>query len=215
MLNLHKVEFLRSAVKASDFPQDGLPQIVFAGKSNVGKSSVINRLLNRRSFARVSAQPGKTIHINYFSVDKKLYLVDLPGYGYARVSKAERDRWGRLMDTYFASGLITLGVQIVDIRHAPTADDQTMVQWFLQTGMPLVILANKLDKIKKSEREPNLARIREVLRLPDCCRVIPFSAEKGDGRDEMLALLEACTVPPEAVPTDPEISLSKKGMTPS
>ncbi|MCI8880485.1 MAG: YihA family ribosome biogenesis GTP-binding protein [Clostridiaceae bacterium] len=210
MLNLHKAEFLRSAVKVSDFPQDGRPQIVFAGKSNVGKSSVINRLLNRRSFARVSAQPGKTIHINYFSIDEKIYLVDLPGYGYARVSKAERDRWGRLMDTYFASGLMTLGIQIVDIRHAPTADDQTMSRWFLQTGVPLVVLANKLDKIKKSQREANLARIREVLCLPDSCRIIPFSAEKGDGRDEVLALLEACSAPH---PAGPEMPASEGGMT--
>ncbi len=191
MLNLHKAEFLRSAVRAADFPRDGKPQIVFAGKSNVGKSSVINRLLNRRSFARVSAQPGKTIHINYFCIDNTVYLVDLPGYGYARVSMSERERWGQLMDTYFAEQLMTLGIQIVDIRHAPTADDRTMADWFLQSGVPFVVIANKLDKIKKSEREPNLARIREVLRLPEGCPVIPFSAEKGDGREDVLALLEA------------------------
>lgn len=189
MINLHKAEFIRSAVRAADFPQDGRPQIVFAGKSNVGKSSVINKLLNRRSFARVSAQPGKTIHINFFSIDEKIYLVDLPGYGYARVSKQERDRWGALMETYFNAGLMTLGVQIVDIRHKPTADDQTMTQWFRSTGVPFLVIANKLDKIKKSEREGNLQRIRETLGLPEDCRVIPFSAEKGDGRDEVLAIL--------------------------
>ncbi len=191
MLNLHKAEFLRSAVGTADFPQDGKPQIVFAGKSNVGKSSVINRLLNRRSFARVSAQPGKTIHINYFCIDDTIYLVDLPGYGYARVSKAERERWGRLMDTYFAQQLMTLGIQIVDIRHAPTADDRIMSHWFLQSGVPFAVIANKLDKIRKSEREPNLLRIRESLLLPETCPVIPFSAEKGDGREEVLALLYA------------------------
>ena len=114
--NLHNAEFLRSAVKESDFPHDPLPQIVFAGKSNVGKSSVINKLLNRKNFARVSAQPGKTIHINYFTIDKAMYLVDLPGYGYARVSKAEQQRWGALMETYFAMDLLTLGIQIVDIH---------------------------------------------------------------------------------------------------
>lgn len=195
MINLHNAEFLRSAVKASDFPRDGKPQVVFAGKSNVGKSSVINRLLNRRSFARVSAQPGKTIHINYFDIDDKIYLVDLPGYGYARVSKAERDRWGQLMDTYFAEQLMTLGILITDIRHAPTADDQTMANWFLQSGVPFAVIANKLDKIKKSERESNLNRIREVLRLPEECPVIPFSAEKGDGREAVLALID-----PERVP---------------
>lgn len=187
--NLHNVEFLRSAVKESDFPRDGLPQIVFAGKSNVGKSSVINKLLNRKNFARVSAQPGKTIHINYFVIDKQMYLVDLPGYGYARVSKAEQQRWGELMETYFAEGLLTLGIQIVDIRHKPTRDDVTMADWFRASGQPWVVIANKLDKIKKSQLEGNLAVIRQTLLLPEDVPVIPFSAEKGDGRDQVLALI--------------------------
>ena len=177
--NLHNVEFLRSAVKESDFPFDSLPQIVFAGKSNVGKSSVINKLLNRKNFARVSAQPGKTIHINYFTIDKQLYFVDLPGYGYARVSKAEQQRWGALMETYFAMGLLTLGIQIVDIRHKPTRDDMTMA----------VIIANKLDKIKKSQLEGNIAEIRQTLLLPEEVPVIPFSAEKGMGREEVLSII--------------------------
>ena len=187
--NLHNVEFLRSAVKESDFPRDGLPQVVFAGKSNVGKSSVINKLLNRKNFARVSAQPGKTIHINYFVIDKQMYLVDLPGYGYARVSKAEQQRWGELMETYFAEGLLTLGIQIVDIRHKPTRDDVTMADWFRASGQPWVVIANKLDKIKKSQLEGNLAVIRQTLLLPEDVPVIPFSAEKGDGRDQVLALI--------------------------
>ena len=187
--NLHNVEFLRSAVKESDFPRDGLPQVVFAGKSNVGKSSVINKLLNRKNFARVSAQPGKTIHINYFVIDKQMYLVDLPGYGYARVSKAEQQRWGELMETYFAEGLLTLGIQIVDIRHKPTRDDVTMADWFRASGRPWVVIANKLDKIKKSQMEGNLAVIRQTLLLPEDVPVIPFSAEKGDGRDQVLALI--------------------------
>lgn len=187
--NLHNVEFLRSAVKESDFPRDGLPQAVFAGKSNVGKSSVINKLLGRKNFARVSAQPGKTIHINYFVIDKQMYLVDLPGYGYARVSKAEQQRWGELMETYFAEGLLTLGIQIVDIRHKPTRDDVTMADWFRASGQPWVVIANKLDKIKKSQLEGNLAVIRQTLLLPEDVPVIPFSAEKGDGRDQVLALI--------------------------
>ena len=187
--NLHNVEFLRSAVKESDFPRDGLPQVVFAGKSTVGKSSVINKLLGRKNFARVSAQPGKTIHINYFVIDKQMYLVDLPGYGYARVSKAEQQRWGELMETYFAEGLLTLGIQIVDIRHKPTRDDVTMADWFRASGQPWVVIANKLDKIKKSQLEGNLAVIRQTLLLPEDVPVIPFSAEKGDGRDQVLALI--------------------------
>lgn len=189
MLNLHNAEFVRSAVKVADFPHDGLPQIVFAGKSNVGKSSTINKILNRKKFAFVGGQPGKTIHINYFEIDKKAYFVDLPGYGYARVSKTEKERWGALMEEYFAEGLISQGFQIVDIRHKPTADDKIMADWFLGTGVPFTIIANKLDKIKKSEREGNLAVIRQTLMLPETVRVIPFSAEKGDGRDEVLAII--------------------------
>ncbi len=191
MLNLHNAEFIRSAVKQSDFPDDNLPQIVFAGKSNVGKSSTINKLLGRKNFARVGNQPGKTVHINFFEIDKKAYFVDLPGYGYAKVSKSERDRWGKLIDTYFASGLITLGIQIVDMRHKPTKDDQTMSRWFLGTEMPFIVIANKLDKLrKKSEREENIKVIRETLLLPDDVPVIAFSAEKGDGKEEVLEIIQ-------------------------
>ena len=186
-INLQNAEFILSAASAKDFLRDGLPQVAFAGRSNVGKSSVINRLLNRKNFARVGAAPGKTIHINYFKIDKTFYLVDLPGYGYAKVSKSERDRWGRLMESYFAHPeLMTLGVMIVDSRHKPTADDCTMAQWFKDTGCPLIVVANKLDKLKKSEIEPNLQRIRDTLELGEEVTVIPFSAEKGTGKDELL-----------------------------
>ena len=188
-LNFNKVEFIRSAVKPADFIRDGLPQLAFAGRSNVGKSSVINRLVNRKNFARVGASPGKTSQINYFLLDGRAYLVDLPGYGYAKVSKAERDRWGRLMENYFASGLITLGVMIVDARHKPTADDVTMAGWFYDAECPLAVAVNKLDKLKKSEIEPNLERIRETLDLREGDGLIPFSAERGDGKEQLIALL--------------------------
>lgn len=189
-INFNKAEFILSAVKQSTFIRDGRPQIAFAGRSNVGKSSVINRLLNRKNFARVGATPGKTTQVNYFLIDKQVYLTDLPGYGYAKVSKAERDRWGRLMENYFQEPeLITAGVLIVDSRHAPTADDVTMCQWFKETGCPMVVVANKLDKLKKREIEPNMQRVREVLELDESVLVVPFSAEKGDGKTELLALL--------------------------
>ena len=190
-MNFNKVEFVLSAASREGFLRDGLPQLAFAGRSNVGKSSVINRLVNRKNFARVGASPGKTSQINYFRLDGAAYLVDLPGYGYAKVSKAERDRWGRLMEAYFASGLITAGVQIVDARHKPTADDVTMVNWFYDTGCPVIVAANKLDKLKRSEIEPNLQRIRETLELREEDRLIAFSAERGDGREELMAALEA------------------------
>ena len=193
-MNLQNVNFVKSAVRPSDFIRDGRPSIVFAGKSNVGKSSTINRLLGRKNFARVGAQPGKTVHINYFLVDGAAWFIDLPGYGYAKVAKTERDRWGRLMDTYFSEPeLTTLGVMIVDSRHAPTGDDITMAQWFLQTGCPLVIVANKCDKLKKSEFEPNLACIRKTLSLPDTVEIIPFSAEKGDGKARLLEVIFSYT----------------------
>ena len=189
-INLQKAEFILSAAAPKDFLRDGLPQIAFAGRSNVGKSSVINRLLNRKNFARVGAAPGKTTHINYFKIDNAFYLVDLPGYGYAKVSQAEKDRWGRLMESYFADpGLMTLGVMIVDSRHKPTADDCTMARWFRDAGCPLVVAANKLDKLKKSETGPNLQRVRETLELGEDVPVIPFSAEKGDGKQELLDLI--------------------------
>ena len=190
-MNFNKVEFVLSAASREGFLRDGLPQLAFAGRSNVGKSSVINRLVNRKNFARVGASPGKTSQINYFRLDGAAYLVDLPGYGYAKVSKAERDRWGRLMEAYFASGLITAGVQIVDARHKPTADDVTMVNWFYDTGCPVIVAANKLDKLKRSEIEPNLQRIRETLELREEDRLMAFSAERGDGREELTAALEA------------------------
>ena len=185
-MNLNKVEFLISAASSRDFPGKRLPEIAFAGKSNVGKSSVINRLLNRKNFARVGDKPGKTIHVNYFTVDEKCYFVDLPGYGYAKVSQAEKDRWGRLMESYFAAERIDLGVLIVDSRHAPTNNDITMARWFLDSGCPFVVVANKMDKLKKSELEPNLKTIREDLNLPDEVQIIPFSAEKGNGREDLV-----------------------------
>ena len=186
--NVNKSEFIKSAATPDGFIRDELPNIVFSGKSNVGKSSVINRLLNRKNFARVGQSPGKTIHVNYFLIDGKAYFVDLPGYGYAKVSKQERERWGRLMEQFFAAeGLIDLGVMIVDARHKPTADDVTMAQWFKSAQCPMVVVANKCDKLKKSELEPNMALISSTLELSENIPLIPFSAEKGSGKDALMA----------------------------
>ena len=189
-INVQKAEFILSAASPKDFRRDALPQVAFAGRSNVGKSSVINRLLNRKNFARVGAAPGKTTQINYFKIDNAFYLVDLPGYGYARVSKGERDRWGRLMEGYFADPeLMTLGVMIVDARHKPTADDCTMAQWYRGAGCPFLVVANKLDKLKKSQIEPALELIRETLELTEADILLPFSAEKGMGKEDLIRLL--------------------------
>ena len=185
-MNFQNVEFLISAASPKDFPKNRLPEIAFAGKSNVGKSSVINRLLQRKNFARVGDKPGKTVHVNYFVIDRKCYLVDLPGYGFAKVSQSEKERWGRLMEEYFAAGRIDLGILIVDYRHPPTNNDVTMARWFLDSDCPFVVVANKMDKLKKSELKPNLEIIRRDLELPDNVEIIPFSAEKGDGRDALV-----------------------------
>ena len=194
-LNFNKAEFARSAGARDGFLRDGLPQFAFAGRSNVGKSSVINRLVNRKNLAYVGASPGKTTQINYFLIDGKAYLVDLPGYGYAKVSQAEKARWGRLMESYFQEGAdaITAGVLIVDIRHKPTENDRVMHDWFRQTGCPEIVVANKLDKLKKSQVEPALSLIRETLELTERDILVPFSAEKGTGKDELIGLLnKAC-----------------------
>ena len=185
-MNFQNVEFLISSVSSRDFPMNRLPEIAFAGKSNVGKSSVINRLLQRKNYARVGDKPGKTVHVNYFVIDRKCYLVDLPGYGFAKVSQSEKERWGRLMEEYFAAGRIDLGILIVDYRHPPTNNDVTMARWFLDSDCPFVVVANKMDKLKKSELKPNLEIIRRDLELPDNVEIIPFSAEKGDGRDALV-----------------------------
>ena len=194
-LNFTKASYARSAGAPKDFLKDGLPQFAFAGRSNVGKSSVINRLVNRKNLAYVGASPGKTTQINYFLIDGGAYLVDLPGYGYAKVSQAEKERWARLMETYFQEGAdsITAGVLIVDIRHKPTENDRVMHDWFRQTGCPEIIVANKLDKLKRSQVEPALALIRETLELTEEDILVPFSAEKGTGKDELIGLLNrAC-----------------------
>ena len=194
-LNFNKAEFARSAGTRDGFLRDGLPQFAFAGRSNVGKSSVINRLVNRKNLAYVGASPGKTTQINYFLIDGKAYLVDLPGYGYAKVSQAEKERWAKLMETYFQEGAdaITAGVLIVDIRHKPTENDKVMHGWFRESGCPEIIVANKLDKLKRSQVEPALALIRETLELTDRDILVPFSAEKGTGKEELIGLLnKAC-----------------------
>ena len=193
-MNLQKAEFVTSLVDLSQLPRDGLPQIAFSGKSNVGKSSVINRVLNRKNFARVGETPGKTVHINFFLIDGRAYFIDLPGYGYAKVPKAEKERWGKLMEQYFSvPERIDLGILIVDARHKPTADDVTMCAYFQSSGRPFLVVANKLDKLKKSELEPNLALIRQTLALAPDTPLIPFSAEKGTGRDELVKhIFAAC-----------------------
>ncbi len=191
-MNLQNAEFIRSAADPKSFPIDSCPQIAFAGRSNVGKSSVLNRVLNRKKMAFVGSTPGKTIHVNFFLIDKALYLVDLPGYGYAQVSKSERMRWARLMEAYFASGHLSAGVLIVDARHKPTVQDMEMADWFRSSGKPWVVAANKLDKLRTGEIAPNLELIRQTLKLDETVEVIAFSALKGTGRDRLVSFILRC-----------------------
>lgn len=188
-MNLKNAKFLLSAGALTGVPADGLPQVVFSGRSNVGKSSVINRLTGQKNLARVGASPGKTTNINFFFIDETFYLVDLPGYGYAKVSKSERARWAKLLDSYFEMrSFITLGVMIVDARHKPTQDDCAMARWFVASGKPFIVVANKLDKVrKKSEIPANLDLIRDTLQISDDIRIIGFSAEKGTGLIELTS----------------------------
>ena len=181
----------------SKLPENEWPEVAFAGKSNVGKSSVINCLVGRKNLAYVGSSPGKTTHINYFRLDGRAYLVDLPGYGYAKVARSEKERWARLMETYFQreADAITTGVLIVDIRHRPTENDLTMHDWFRQTGCPEIVVANKLDKLKKSEMAARKEEFEKICAPYGCQGVVLTSAENELGMDELRALLEASMTP--------------------
>lgn len=191
-LNLNNLRLVVSAVRKNQYPEGTMPELAFAGRSNVGKSSLINRLLNRKSFARTSSVPGKTATINFYEVDGRLLLVDLPGYGYAKRSKAEIRKWGGMMDEYFMSREnLSAVVLLIDSRHAPTKDDVLMADFVRQVELPLIVAATKLDKLKAGEVPSSLARICKNLSLDASEPLIPFSAEKGTGRGELWEIIEA------------------------
>lgn len=176
----------------SKLPVNELPEIAFAGKSNVGKSSLINALMCRKSLARTSSQPGKTQTINYYNVNKEIYFVDLPGYGYAKVSKTEKEKWGKMIERYLNTSTQLKKVYLlVDIRHEPNANDKQMYDWIVGSGYEPVIIATKLDKINRSQKDKHVKMLREGLKLRKGTTVIPFSAETKQGRDEIYADIEA------------------------
>lgn len=188
--NIHNTVFYKSAVEEKGYPNDGLCDIVFTGKSNVGKSSLINKLLNRKKMAHVSSVPGKTATINFYNVDEKFYFVDLPGYGYAQRSKQEQKKWGVMMDSYFQSNRdIRLVISLMDIRHNPTKDDVIMVEYLKQMGFSFIIAATKKDKISSKKALDNIEVIRKSLKLSDKDRIIAFSSENGEGREEILEVI--------------------------
>lgn len=175
----------------STLPDNDKPEAAFAGKSNVGKSSLINTLMNRKSYARISATPGKTQTINFYNINEELYLVDLPGYGYAKVSETEKERWGKMIERYLNnSSQLKAVFLLIDVRHAPSANDKMMYDWIVAQGYEPVIIATKLDKIKRSQIQKQLKLLREGLEvLPDTV-MIPFSAETKQGRDEIWEIIE-------------------------
>lgn len=178
----------------SKLPGTGRPEVAFAGKSNVGKSSLINGLMNRKALARTSAQPGKTQTINFYNVNECIYLVDLPGYGYAKVAQSEKEKWGKMIENYLHTSQNLKAVfLLIDIRHEPSANDKIMYDWILHNGYEPIIIATKLDKLKRSQVQKNLKLIREGLKLRPGTVLIPFSAETKQGRDEIWALIDELT----------------------
>ena len=188
----------------SKLPDTGRPEVAFAGKSNVGKSSLINGLMNRKALARTSAQPGKTQTINFYNVNEAIYLVDLPGYGYAKVSQSEKEKWGKMIEKYLHTSKNLKAVfLLVDIRHEPSANDKMMYDWIVHNGFEPIIIATKLDKIKRSQVQKNVKQIKEGLNLRPGSSIIPFSAETKQGREEIWALIDELTGMEPAVTSNP------------
>lgn len=178
----------------SRLPDTGMPEVAFAGKSNVGKSSLINGLMNRKALARTSGQPGKTQTINFYKVNREMYLVDLPGYGYARVSQAEKEKWGKMIEKYLHTSKNLKAVfLLIDIRHEPSGNDRQMYEWILHNGYDPIIIATKLDKLKKSQVQKHLKMVRDGLQVKKGTKVIAYSAQTKQGRDEIWELINALT----------------------
>lgn len=182
----------------SKLPDNAYPEVAFAGKSNVGKSSLINALMNRKSLARTSAQPGKTQTINFYNINDAMYLVDLPGYGYAKVSEAEKEKWGKMIERYLQTSKQLKAVfLLIDIRHDPSANDRQMYEWMVYQGYAPIIIATKLDKIKRSQIQKQVKAIRVGLNVEPGTIIIPFSAETKQGRDEIWELVDSFVLPQE------------------
>lgn len=178
----------------SKIPDTGRPEIAFAGKSNVGKSSLINALMNRKSLARTSSQPGKTQTINFYNINESMYLVDLPGYGFAKVSQSEKEKWGKMIEKYLHTSKDLKAVfLLIDIRHEPSANDKMMYDWILDNGYAPIIIATKLDKLKRSQIQKHVKMVKDGLKLRPGTRVIPFSAETKQGREEIWTLIDELT----------------------
>lgn len=188
---IKKAEFAATAVAASQYPTNGYPEVAFVGRSNVGKSSLINALLNRKSLARISSVPGKTRTINFYNINDEIYFVDLPGYGYAKVSKEEKKKWAKIIEDYlFNREELKLILLLVDSRHEPTEDDNLMLQWIKSSNHNFAIIATKSDKLSRNQLTKNINMIKKSLMLENEDLLIPFSSETKENRDEILNLIE-------------------------
>ncbi len=190
-MNIHHAELVISAVSKKQYPTKGYPEIVFAGRSNVGKSSLINKLCNRNKLARISASPGKTATLNFYEIDRKLFFVDLPGYGYAKVSWSERQKWAKMIDEYLEQSIHFSAIfLLVDIRHKPTEDDKMMMDWIKNACLEFRVIATKADKLSKKAAQENKHIILETLNLTQPDLVILFSAKTGEGKEEILGCID-------------------------
>jgi GTP-binding protein len=190
-MNVTKAEIVISAVKPEQYPDGNLPEFALAGRSNVGKSSFINKMVNRKNLARTSSKPGKTQTLNFYLINESLYFVDVPGYGFARVSKKEREAWGKMMETYFTTREQLRAVAlIVDLRHPPTKDDVMMYEFLKHYDIPTIVIATKADKVPKGKWQKHGKIVRETLRMADGDKLILFSAETGQGKEEAWEALE-------------------------
>ncbi|OCT14908.1 YihA family ribosome biogenesis GTP-binding protein [Paenibacillus pectinilyticus] len=215
-MKVNQAEFVISAVGPSQYPEDALPEIALAGRSNVGKSSLINCLISRKNLARTSSQPGKTQTLNYYKINQDLYFVDLPGYGYAKVSKTKREQWGKFIENYLLNREpLRLVMQLVDLRHPPSKDDQAMYEWLRHMDVPVLVVATKADKIPKSRWAKHMKIVRETLNMDKGVQPLMFSSELGLGKDELWGILEQAIaygepqpqIEEEAVPvSDPQPS---------
>ena len=188
---INKAEIAAVAVAPSGYPEIGYPEVALAGRSNVGKSSLINRLLNRRGLARTSCTPGKTRTINFYNVNDDIHIVDLPGYGYAKVSKGEKEKWGGIIETYLNNReVLKLMIQLVDIRHEPTANDKLMYDWIKATDLPSVVVATKSDKISRNAQFKNISIVKKALNVRPEDKFVLFSSETGQGKEELWDIIE-------------------------
>jgi GTP-binding protein len=203
-MKIKQSEFVISAVGPSQYPVDGLPEVALCGRSNVGKSSLINKMLLRRNLARTSGQPGKTQTLNYYKINEDLYFVDFPGYGYARVAKTQRLSWGKMIELYLQEREpLKLVLQLVDLRHPPSVEDVKMFAWLSHYDLPMCVVATKTDKVSRSQWIKHTKIVRQTLGMPGHVPLILFSSETGQGRDELWSLIEQVAEIPVNPPSEP------------